>query len=179
MSDIQKGQQITSAFLYIQKVFRECQRLIFKIDSHMHPEWTHLYGNRITRDVSASLQEPDNWIVEAIFRAYESDKDKMVNKCITITFWGEDVDQPIITAGKIVYDDITKRGHWDLWNIWYGWTDTSDDGSNKYEPDGKVNVFQSEECKYIKEAHVFSLPLISITDDEVLMGKIIKPLKEL
>lgn len=50
---------------------------------------------------------------------------------------------------------------------------------NKYELDGKVNNFRSEECKYIDEAYIFSLPLISITDDEILMEKIIKPLKEI
>ena len=72
MSDIQKGRQITLAFEYIQQVFRECQRLIFKVDSQMAPEWTNLYGNRITRDVSASLQYPDDWLVEAIFRVYEN-----------------------------------------------------------------------------------------------------------
>ena len=87
------------------------------------------------------------------------------------------MEQPIITAGKIVYSDIDKRDHWDLWNIWFYWSDANED--NSYELDGKVNTFRPEECKYIDEAHVFSLPLISITDDEVLMEKIIKPLKEL
>ena len=43
----------------------------------------------------------------------------------------------------------------------------------------KVNTFQSKECNYIEKAYVFSLPLISIKDDETLMEKIIKPLKEL
>ncbi len=123
------------------------------------------------------MQEADRWIVEAIFRVYQNNKDKLVNKCITITFWGDEVEQPIITAGKIVYSDIEKRDHWDLWNIWFSWTDANED--NNYELDGKVNHFQSEECKYIDEAYVFSLPLISITDDEALIEQIIKPLKEL
>jgi hypothetical protein len=177
VSDIQKGHQITLAFQYIQQVFKECQRLIFKIDNQLAPEWGNLYGNRITKDVSASLQEADRWIVEAIFRVYQNNKDKLVNKCITITFWGDEVEQPIITAGKIVYSDIEKRDHWDLWNIWFSWTDANED--NNYELDGKVNHFRSEECKYIDEAYVFSLPLINITDDEALIEQIIKPLKEL
>ncbi|MDF9408808.1 MAG: hypothetical protein A4E52_02184 [Pelotomaculum sp. PtaB.Bin013] len=179
MSDIQKGYQITSAFQYIQQVFKECQRLIFKIDNQMAPEWGNLYGNRITKDVSASLQEADRWIVEAIFRVYQNNKDKLVNKCITITFWGDEVEQPIITAGKIVYSDVNKRSHWDLWYIWFDWSDENED--NRYELDGKVNAFRAaaDNCKYINEAFVFSLPLISITDDEALIEKIIKPLKEL
>ncbi len=177
MSDIQKGHQITEAFKFLQQLFKECQRLVFKIDNHLASEWVNVYGNRITRDVSSSLQEPDRWLVEAIFRYYENNKDKSVNKCITITFWGDDVDQPLITAGKIVYSDVQKRNHWDLWNIWFSWSEDNED--NHYEPNGEINTFHSEECKYIKEAQIFSLPLISITDDEVLMEKIIKPLKEL
>jgi len=177
MSDIQKGQQITLAFQYIQQVFKECQRLIFKIDNQLAPEWSSLYGNRITKDVTASLQEPESWLPEAIFRVYQSRKDEMINKCITITFWGDEVEQPIITAGKIIYSDTDKRDHWDLWNICFYWDDMNE--SNKYELDGKINTFRSEECKYIGEAYVFVLPLIAITDDEALMEKIIKPLIEL
>lgn len=186
MSDIQKGYQITSAFKYVQQVFKECQRLIFKIDNQMAPEWGSPYGNRITKNVSARLQEADKWIVEAIFRVYQNkknkdeNKDELVNKCITITFWGDKVEQPIITAGKIVYTDIDKRDHWDLRNIWFYWLDANED--NDHELYGRVHAFQAEEresLSHIGEAHVFSLPLVSITDDEVLIEKIIKPLKEL
>jgi hypothetical protein len=46
---------------------------------------------------------------------------------------------------------------------------------NGYELDGAINVFKSEEHKYIKEARIFILPHISITDDEVLIEKVIKP----
>lgn len=176
MSNAEKGCQITSAFRYVQRVFNECQRLILKIDNQMAPEWRNLYGNRITRDVTTSIQNPDGWLVEAIWRAYESD-DKMVNKCITITFWGNEIEQPLITVGKIIYSDIAKRNHWDLWDIWFGWEDTNE--NNNYESDGKINIFVSDDCDYIKEACVFSLPLISINDEETLIEKIIKPLKAL
>lgn len=179
MSDIQKGYQITLAFQYIQQVFRECKQIITKIDNQMAPEWGNLYGNRITKDVSSSLQEAERWIIEAIFRVYENETDKLVNKCITITFWGDDVEQPIITAGKIIYSDLSKRDHWDLWRVWFEFSGTDINKDNNYEIDGKVNHFKPEEPNYIEEAYVFSWPLISITDDSELIEKIIKPLKEL
>lgn len=175
MDNMQKGHQITAAFRYIQKVFNECQRLIFKIDNQMAPEWSTIYGNRTTKDVSSSLQQADRWIVEAIFRVYGTNNDQTINKAITISFWGDDIDQPVITAGKIIYSDPSKRDHWDLWNIWFGW----DENESSSELDGKIQVLSSKECNYIKEAHVFSLPLISITDDETLLEKVVKPLKAL
>ncbi|SCM81000.1 hypothetical protein KL86SPO_31179 [uncultured Sporomusa sp.] len=174
MDIVQKGYQITAAFKYIQKVFNECQRLIFKIDNQMAPEWSTIYGNRITKDVTSSLQDADRWIVEAIFRVYGTNNDQTINKAITISFWGGNIDQPVITAGKITYSDPSKRDHWDLWNIWFNW----EENENR-ELDGKIKVLMPDGCKYVKEALIFSLPLISITDDETLIEKIIKPLKAL
>lgn len=94
-----------------------------------------------------------------------------------ITFSGYDLEQPIITAGKIIYSDINQRRYWDLWNCWFSWDDVNDE--NAYEFDGTVYHFQTNDCKYIEDAYVFSLPLISITDDETLVEKIIKPFIEL
>ena len=177
MSDIQKGNQITLVFKYIQQVCEECKQLIFKIDSLLAPELSNLYGNRITSEVSANLQTAKRWIIQAIFRTYENEKDGLVNKGITITFWDKDLEQPIITAGKIVYNDISKRNHWDLWNVWFSWNNNLK--TDDYKADGTIYSFQFDECPYIKEAKVFTLPLINIKDDKVLMESIIKPLIEL
>lgn len=179
MIDITKGHQISAAFEYINQVFNECQRIIFKIDNQMAPEWKNLFGNRIVKNTSSSLQEPDRWLLDAIFRFYEGKEDKMVNKCVVLTFWGDEIEQPVITVGKIIYSDIDRRNHWDLYWLWFVWDDTSENENNEWELDGKINVIQSEDCKYIKEAHVFSWPLVSITDEDTLIEKIIKPLKEL
>lgn len=62
-------------------------------------------------------------------------------------------------------------------DIQFTWIDVN--GSNNYELDSKVNIFRSEECKNIDKAYVFSLPIISIIEDETFIGKIVKPLKEL
>ena len=177
MDNIQKGHQITEAFRYVQQVCDECKRIFLKIDNQMAPDWSTIYGNLITRDVSKSLQESDRWLVSSIFRVYAIGKDEPINKAVTISFWEADIDQPIITAGKITYLDVRQRNHWDLWNIWYHWED--DNGKNEYELDGQIYKFNSKECEYIKEAQVFSVPLISISDDEALIKKIINPLKAL
>lgn len=116
-------------------------------------------------------------MVEAISKMYEHKNDSLVNKGINITFWGEDVEEPIITAGVIVYNDISKRHHWDLWSVWYEWSNNLI--NDEYKADGTIYLFQSDEYPHIKEAKVFSLPLISITNDEILTEKIIKPLLSL
>lgn len=180
MSDIQKGCQITSAFHYIQQVFRECQRLISKIDNQMDPEWVvNVLGNTITRGVSVSLEKPEEWIVKAVLRVYRNNSKEPIDKSIKgiiITFWGDKVEQPIITAGKLIYSNIANSDPWDLWNIWFEWLDKN---KNHEVLDGTDDPFCPEKYEYIDETQFFSLPLVSITDDEVLMEKIIQPLKEL
>jgi hypothetical protein len=49
MYENKKGYQITIVFNCVQQVCKECQRLIFKIDSQMDQEWKNIYGNRITQ----------------------------------------------------------------------------------------------------------------------------------
>jgi hypothetical protein len=171
------GTEITNVFMYLQQLFRECQQMIYKADRLMSPEWVCRYGNRITRDVSSSLAEPNKWLIQSIFRVYENDKESNVIKVITITFWGNEVNEPIITAGKIVYSDIQRRSDWDLWDIWFRWAD--DNEKNDYELDGIVYNFTTQECNYIKEAKVFSCPLVSIENDSELECKIINVLKNL
>lgn len=176
MARANKGHEMVTVFRYVQQVYTECQRLFFKIDNLMAPEWKTVYGNRITKDVTSSLQDPERWLVEAIFRVYESSEGN-VNKAITITFWGNNIDEPIITAGKIVYNDISKRDHWDLWSIWYTWDIENE--QNESGVDGTVYDYISKDCKYIKEAKVFSYPLVEITDDAVLEKKVVEVLKTL
>lgn len=178
MGGTEKGKQINAVFLYVSQVFKECQRLIYKIDSEMAPEWNNLYGNRITKNLSADLRNPDFWLIYGIFRYYENEISPLINKGINISLWDDyELEEPIIIAGKINYNDISKRDHWDLWSIWHDWE--SEDESSSFNIDGKVNYFKSEECEYIKEAYVFSLPLVEISDDETLLEKVIVPLKNL
>lgn len=173
------GIEITKVFRYVQKVFKECQQLIYKTDSLMAPEWNNIYGSRITRDVTASLQDPERWLVEAIFRVYEDKNNKDVNKAITISFWNEEdkIVEPIITAGKIYYSDISKRNHWDLWSMWF--VETDNNNEIEFKLDGTVNIIKPVYNDYISKAEIFSYPLVEIEDDNVLEKKIIEKLKKL
>lgn len=135
-----KGQEILSVFRYVQQVFKETQRILLKMDNLMGPEWKPVYDNRITKEVTSSLVDPERWLVEAVFRIYEAG-DPLVNKGLTITFWG-DIEEPVITAGKLVYSDIKSRDHWDLWNSWFTWNPHEE---TKKALDGEVVKYKPDE----------------------------------
>lgn len=169
-----KGQEILSVFRYVQQVFRETQRILLKMDSLMGPEWKPVYGNRITKEVTSSLVDPERWLVEAVFRIYES-TNPLVNKGLTITFWG-DIEEPVITAGMLVYSDIKSRDHWDLWNSWFTWNPYEE---TKMSLDGQVVKYKPDEGNNINEVKVFSLPLINMENDIDVESKIFRPLEKL
>ncbi len=169
------GPEILRVFQYVQQVFRECQQLIIKLDGLMAPEWKPLYGSRITRDVTSSLYDPDHWLVEAIFRIYDFEE-PLVNKGITISFWGDKIEEPIITIGKIVYSDIAKRGHWDLWYMWF---DDEVLPIDKRKLDGTVLEHSPKDYDFIESVRILSLPLVEIQSDNDVENKIFKKLIEL
>ena len=169
-----KGQEILSVFRYVQQVFMETQRILLKMDNLMGPEWKTVYGNRITKEVTSSLVDPERWLVEAVFRIYEAE-DKLVNKGITISFWGE-IEEPVITAGKLVYSDIKSRDHWDLWNSWFLWNPHEE---TKKALDGAVVKYKPDEDNNITDVQVFSLPLVILENDNDVESKIFRPLEKL
>lgn len=170
---IPNGTEILKVFQYVQQIFRECQQLIIKLDSLMAPDWSPLYGNRITRDVTSSLYDPNRWLVEAIFRIYES-KDQKINKGITISFWSDyKIEEPVITVGELIYSDLNQRQHWDLWKVWF---EDEAEPLEKRTLDGSVLEFSPKDYGYIKTAKVFSLPLVEIQNDKDVENKIYKRL---
>ena len=169
-----KGKEITTVFRYVQQVFRESQQILAKIDSLMAPDWKTAYGNRVTKEVSSHFKRPEEWLVEAVFRVYQGNS-KLINKGINISYWGEDLEEPLITACKITYSDIKGRDHWDILNAWFYWP--QDDLEIK--PDGRVFIYKPEEDDYIEEIKVFSLPLVTIENDQDIETKIFKPLMAL
>lgn len=181
MNKIQDGREITSAFHYIQQLSDECKKLILKIENHMAPDWINLdkNGSRITTGTSSSLYATDKWIFQSLFRTYENSQDKMstINKSITITFWGDEIYEPIITAGSIDYSNIDKKGYWDLWHIWFTWS--KQNSEIEFKPNGKIYNFMPKQHDYIKESILFSIPLVEINDEDSLIEKLIKPLKKI
>jgi hypothetical protein len=171
------GRNMELVFEYVQQIFKETAQLMKKLDSLMPvgKDWMPTYGNRTTKEVTSHLEEPERWLVEASFRIYDSKKDPAVKKGITITYWGEDIDQPILIGGKIVYKlDGQRKGpvrddHWDLWSLWF------QEGEGKHITYGNIFKVVPQETNlkdYIQEAVVFAIPLASVCSEDDVKNKI-------
>lgn len=170
-SELGKNMELT--FRYIQQIFKETAQLMKKLDSLMGKDWIPTYGNRTTRDVTSHIDEPNYWLVEASLRIYDSVNEPNIKKGITVVYWGENIDQPILIVGKMNYilDSTTERPkgqyHWDLWDAWL-------EGDYKErKTDGSVyQVKYEREDYYIKEAKVFAIPLVSIQSEDDIKTRI-------
>lgn len=167
------GRNMNLAFRYVQQIFKETAQLMKKLDSLMGKDWIPTYGNRTTRDVTSHINDPDYWLVEASFRIYDRKNAPNIKKGITVAYWGEDYDQPILIAGKLDYildpttGNLKGQYHWDLWDAWHSedYRDRKTDGTiyeTKYE----------SENDYIKQAKVFVIPLVSFQSEDDIKNKI-------
>ncbi|TET40104.1 MAG: hypothetical protein E3J66_07345 [Dehalococcoidia bacterium] len=167
------GENIGLAFRYIQQIFKETAQLMRKLDGLMGKDWRPTYGNRTTRDVTSHIDDPDYWLVEASFRIYDSTNEPNTKKGITVVYWGENIDQPILIVGKMDYilDSTTQRPkrqhHWDLWDAWF------ERDYEERKTDGTVyQVKYEREDDYVEEARVFAIPLISIQSEDDIKTRV-------
>lgn len=167
------GRNMKLAFRYIQQIFKETAQLMRKLDNLMGKDWIPTYGNRTTRDVTSHLDSPEYWLVEASFRIYDSINEPNVKKGITVVYWPEEYDEPILIAGKIDYVLDSETGkpkqqqHWDLWGAWF----VKDYEERKTNSTIYQTTYQLDD-DYIKEARVFAIPLVSIQAEDDIRTKI-------
>lgn len=168
-----QGKNMRLAFEYIQQIFRETSQLMKQLDSYMGKDWIPTYGNRTTRGVTSHIDEPDEWLVQAVFRIYDSTKEPTIKKGITVAYWGNELEVPMLIAGKLIYKADTSTGkpikdnHWDLWDNWF------EDGSEFYKTDGTIYTLKNDgKLDYIQGATVFVIPLVSIQSEKDIKTKI-------
>ncbi len=181
-TDTELGKQIALAFQYIQQIFRETAQLMTKLDDLMGADWTPAYGNRITRDVTSHLAHPDDWLVREVFRIYDSRESPGVRKGISVAYWGNGIEQPILIGGRMDYfvaegaDHPEVLGHWDLSNAWF------DESPEDKRIDGSIYRVEPTEAPlkdHLREAQVFAIPLVSVQSEEDIGAEVYDRLREL
>jgi len=176
------GEKMTLAFEYVQQVFRETSQLMTKLDDLMGADWTPTYGNRTTRDVTSHLAHPDDWLVRAVFRIYDSKESPGVRKGISIAYWGNGLEQPILIGGRMDYfvpegaDGPEVLGYWDLSNAWF------EEGPEDKRIDGSIYRVEPSEAPlrdHIQEARVFAIPLVGVESEDDIRTQVYSRLEEL
>lgn len=181
------GEKILKFVKEIRKLCHNMSLLLMTVDEQMGSKDWEKAGNTAIADSSASVDIPERWFPETIFRFYKNTKYPNILVFVSILLddieyyakYPEEIKEPLITAGYFDCGEGEKVEHWEYYYAkCYGDTENRiDDGriyqskENWKEEWGETYNFQSYKC--------FGIPLISITNASDIESKIIKPLVEL
>jgi hypothetical protein len=121
------GRKIALALKLLRQAYGETGLLLYELDSFMREHgWLPMYGNRTTRDVTSSLQNPSYWLLQGTFRYYQKEAPQTPEEPtsrlgITIVWWQDELSNdldPFVIFGRT--DGLEKdMEHWDLWKAWF------------------------------------------------------------
>lgn len=176
-----RGRNVTLAFEYVQQVCTETAQLMRKLDDLMGAGWESRYDNRTTKEVTSHLGHPRHWLVRASFRIYEGRGEPSLRKGITVVYWGNGIEQPILIGGQIDYIIHDESGrleddHWDLWSAWF------EEEPEDKKIDGTIYRVEPDDpplTDRVRRARVFALPLVSIHSEEDVRTEVYDRLTDL
>ncbi len=165
------GEQILKFVKEIRKLCHQMSLLLMTVDEQMGSKGWEKAGvknkNTAIADSSASVETPERWFPETIFRFYINTK------------YPVEIKEPLITAG---YFDNGTNNKVDKWEYYYA--RLYGDMENRID-DGRIYASKENwqedwdpECHF-QSYKCFGLPLILITNASDIESKIIKPLVEL
>lgn len=150
-----KGKNILELFNSIRSLFNDIKMIIDQFDTQFYNNGYRIKwgSSTITNGVSASLYNPNNWLLTGIYRIYEKEENEILG--FNISF-GNESPEPLFIAGKIIYNTKEIK-EWDLWTIWF--REPKEKISN-----GEIIDIPKEYIieKNIDEIKIFAIPLVEI-----------------
>jgi hypothetical protein len=185
------GENILKFVKEIRKLCNKISLLLVTIDEQMGSKGWEKAGvknkNTAIADSSASVETPERWFPETIFRFYINTKYPNILVFVSILlddieYWAKypvEIKEPLITAG---YFDNGINNKVDTWEYnyakLYGYMENRIDDGRVYESKENWQEDWDDECTF-QSYKCFGIPLISMTNASEIEFKIIKPLVEL
>jgi hypothetical protein len=162
-----QGQAIIELFKSIRQLFKDISLIIRQFDNSFIEKGFNIKWNSsaITKDNSTSLDYPERWLLEGIYRLYEKDSNIIYGFNISFRHGNS---EPLFIAGKIEYEPDATVYAWELWDQWH------DNKANKL---CNINYHLESPKKGIKSCGFFAESLVSITGNdriEALANKILE-----
>lgn len=165
-----KGENITKAFIFIQKFYSEVAQLFTKVDDLMEKErWDSAKGNTTTSEVSKDLLKPTQWLPSRSFRLYKNEKFPNVRIGLIVCYGHENIEEPLLIIGKIDYKDIQDAEYWDMWNLWFNdkQQKTLNEDNFSFDPDD-----EDLSKKLGGKCWIHAMNLVEINSEEDIKNKI-------
>lgn len=160
----EQGDLTIGMFGAIRKLFDETNDSLRTLDKYLQSQDPPVSGN---------LYPWNQQIVKGTYRLYCTQHDTWG---VTVAYWGDDIDYPILIAGKISFKngkelyDMLKEV---LWNAWFLF------GPDDKESDGTIYTYDHNEDDEIVHVSIFAVPLFAVKSKRSLYSYVAKPLNEL
>ncbi len=177
------GPDLHKSLLGVQAFFRQCSRLLQAADAHLLDEenWALAAGSQALVEVTYSLNQPQKWLPEVLFRWYRiPDRDDVV-AWVSILLVARNpgpadprFDQPLVTTGWVQQSAPLDKGSWG--KLWRAktvlWTHVARDGTWHDRTRGRDEGLEGDEVRVRCRA----LPLVAIDDADKLVTDLLGPL---
>jgi hypothetical protein len=183
------GKNILKMIKQNKKLFEEMALLLKTSDEQMQKNGWEADGSGAIYDMSKSLNDPQRWLPNYLFRIYFNSEYENILAYVSILLdddvyggYEDIITEPLITAGYFDYGEGNKVEEYQQWfTKWYGfWMEKRREDEIIYED--KKNWKKEWEERFPKDDvdfehyRCFGIPLTSITNTSELESKIVNHL---
>jgi len=173
------GKNIMAMIKQMGTLFDNVQKLLMTIDDKMNEKNWEALNNTVMSERSGSIQNPQKWLPDVLFRHYKNNDYKNLLVFISILLnddqFGEyTISEPYLSIG--FFDYVNEVDVPEYWHArWFGYF------IKKVEDNKIIDSYpgweKDRKAKYpFKHWKCFGLPLTDITNDKDIEQKIINPL---
>lgn len=167
----------------ISQFLRACDKLLRQYG------WRPPGGNTIIRDVSQSLDRPEDWAPFGFYRAYKKHHASQTRLCLNIALDEHDrpdmLNEPMVIAAMIEYRDTDRDDAWDPWALWF-YAEPRDKHTGTVYPIGERELlskdlvdgfgWKEEDQRSVKSCKILAVELFNVTTPEKIESGILDKL---
>ncbi len=178
------GHGIYEALVGVRELHRQVSRLLGSADAYLteEPRSLHKYvGSTALAYGTASLKQPHKWMPDIAFRYYTTPKADDIVIFVAVLMCPRSANnapwkftEPLVTSGWVRLNSPAPRKFssygWCKMITWTDWPRTGAPLSHWVLPPGEESTSKEQRC--------LAVPLIEVTDTDVLVERVLDPLIE-
>ena len=155
------GKKVTMALHAVRRLHSDTSKLLVDCDKKRYAEGCYsVFENVATRDLTYNVNA-EYWMAQAVYRYYANDAKPGLVEALTVCFFDERIDEPILLTAQFQYQVAANELVKDLCAAWDAW-DLFFEPPGERKPLGKVHICRKFPRQTLQWGKVLAAPLYSI-----------------
>lgn len=151
------GKKIAMALRAVRQLHGDTSKLLVDYDKTRIAEGCYSVFKNVTQELSYSVNAP-YWMAQYVYRYYAKKSTPGLVEGLTVCFFRENIDEPILATAQIQYRLAGDTLPCDAWDIWYLFFEPP----GECKPLGKVHTCHRFVRDTVDWGKVLASPLFSI-----------------